>query len=295
MKRLPPAAPAPIALRLHVAATLLLLLQLGFVLEASAVTGGLRTMTWTLGLVAAAAFGAALLAGDPARAGVGRPGLRGERASRRAHRAPRHTVSALLASAVSAFSLPGVARADTVTIGRTWPIAELDALAEIEGKVATLPRDLSKRYGPRSGWSALRAAPLGVAEADRVRTVVPFHTLEFDITLPDGRVLYPKGFTFNPLSYVSLPQRLVIVQPRDLAWALQVARPSDFILLTAGDAIAQSERTGRAIYILEERVKARLGLTVAPVIVAQVGQKLELTEVGPKGREQHATAAGVGS
>ena len=102
--------------------------------------------------------------------------------------------------------------------------------------------------------------------------------------LPDGRVLYPKGFTFNPLTYVSLPQRLVIVTPRDLPWALDHAALTDFILLASGiagdaDAITLGERHGRALFILEDRVKERLGLTHAPVIVRQMGQRLELQEV----------------
>ncbi len=185
--------------------------------------------------------------------------------------------------------LAATASPTSSTIGRTWPIAEPDALAEIEAKAATLPPDLSKAFGPRENWTAMKAAPLGVAAADRVRSVIPFYTLDFDITLPDGKTLYPKGFTFNPLTYVNLPQRLVVVHPRDLGWALRTARPSDFILLSAlagqnGDAIDLSEKTGRAIYILEERVKARLGLTVAPVIVAQSGTRLLLTEFGPKSR-----------
>jgi conjugal transfer pilus assembly protein TraW len=172
----------------------------------------------------------------------------------------------------------------SATIGRTYPIVEPDALAEIEGRVARLPRDLSSKFGPRSSWSALRAAPLGVAAADRVRTVVPFYTLDFDIRLPDGRTLYPKGYVFNPLRFVRLAQRLVIVAPGDLSWALKTARETDFILVTGGDAITLSERSGRPIYILEERVKARLGLTVAPVIVEQTGQKLLLTEFGARSR-----------
>lgn len=182
------------------------------------------------------------------------------------------------------------------TIGRTYPIAEPDALAEIEAKVATLPKDMSKSFGPRSRWSALKSAGLGVAPADRVRSVVPFYTLEFDIKLPDGRMLYPKGFTFNPLTYVKLPQRLVIVHPRDLGWALRTARASDFILLAAGagengDPIALSEKAGRAIYILEDRVKERLGLTLAPVIVTQAGEKLVLNEYGPRVRAAAKGAA----
>lgn len=191
------------------------------------------------------------------------------------------TVGALLlASALVA----GVAHGATSTIGRTWRIVEPDALAEIEAKVASLPKDLAPKFGPRSRWSAMKSASLGPVTTARTRTVIPFYTLDMDVTLPDGRVLYPKGFTFNPLAYVSLPQRLVIVHARELGWALKVAAPTDWILLVAGsgaaaDPIALGEKVGRPLFILEERVKDRLGLTVAPVIVRQVGQKLELAEI----------------
>lgn len=204
-------------------------------------------------------------------------------------------------AAASALALAGPAPGPITshsTIGRTWPITEPDALAEIEAKVATLPTDMSKAFGPRDKWTALKAASLGVAGGDRVRSVIPFYTLEFDITLPDGKTLYPKGFTFNPLTYVKLPQRLVVVHPRDLNWALRSARASDFILLSAlggqnGDAIDLSEKTGRPIFILEERVKQRLGLTVAPVIVEQSGTRLVLTEYGPKSRATALAAKGA--
>lgn len=86
------------------------------------------------------------------------------------------------------------------------------------------------------------------------------------------------------------------MHPRDLGWALRTARQSDFILLSAlggqnGDAIDLSEKTGRPIYILEERVKQRLGLTVAPVVVQQSGTRLVLTEYGPKSRAAETGAA----
>lgn len=269
------------------AATTLLLLQISFVLQTPDVAGGLRLMCWIIGSISAVAFGFALFGRWPGEAADNGVEHRADRARLRSHgrafgrAAGRTLAGGLLLGGPVAGVAP--ARADTSTIGRTWAIAEPDALGEIEAKVATLPRDLRAHYGPRARWSAMHAATLAVAPADRVRTVVPFHTLEFDITLPDGRVLYPKGFTFNPLAFAALPQRLVVVHPRDLSWALRTARPADFILLTAGDAIAESERTGRAIYILEERVKARLGLTVAPVVVSQSGQKLVLNEYGPLG------------
>ena len=186
----------------------------------------------------------------------------------------------LVASIVVAAS----AHASTSTIGRTWPIAEPDALAEIEARASRLPPDMREKYGPRSAWSAMKAAHLAPATRSQTRSVVPFYTLDTEIRLPGGELLYPKGYSFNPLAYVTLPQRLVVVFPRDLAWALKTARLTDFILLAAGtarddDAITLSERTGRQIFILEPRIKERLGLTVAPVVVAQIGQRLELAEV----------------
>jgi len=200
--------------------------------------------------------------------------------------------SLLIASALVAAS----AHAATSTIGRTWPIAEPDALAEIKARASRLPPDMRAKYGPRSSWSAMRAAHLEPATRSQKRSLVPFYTLDTEIRLPGGELLYPKGYSFNPLQYVTLPQRLVVVHPRDLAWALKTARLTDFILLAAGtarddDAITLSERTGRPIFILEERIKQRLGLTVAPVVVAQVGQRFELTEVRLERAARGAAAA----
>ena len=62
------------------------------------------------------------------------------------------------------------------------------------------------------------------------------------------------------------------------AWSSSIRA---IILLTAGDALDLSERSGRPLFILEERVKERLGLIVAPVIVAQQGKKLVLNEYAP--------------
>lgn len=204
--------------------------------------------------------------------------------SRRARSVVIFQASMSLALLAAAILVAAGARAETSTIGRTWPITEPDAMAEIEARAARQPANMAEKFGPRLGWSAMRSAQLAPTMQDRVRFVVPFYTLDHEIRLPDGKLLYPKGFTFNPLTYVSLPQRLVIVSRRDLDWALKTAHPTDFILLAAGglgdsDAITLGEQHHRALFILEERVKQRLGLTVAPVIVRQVGQKLELHEV----------------
>jgi len=179
-------------------------------------------------------------------------------------------------------------------IGRVWPIAEPDALAEIEAATAKLP-PMAPKFGPRSRWTALQSASLGTTTRPAERSVVPFYTLPDDLKLPDGRTLYPKGFTFNPLAFVRLTQRLVIVHPLQIDWALAQARPEDWIIVAGGDGrfvdpLILGQQAGRPVFILEAAVKDRLGLTVAPVIVTQIGQKLVLDEepVDPSGRVREA-------
>lgn len=210
----------------------------------------------------------------------------GSRARRRTVCFQAGVIASLIAAALV---LGGTAKGATSTIGRTWPIAEPDALAEIGARTARQPATMAAAFGPRAQWSALKPAALGRTREDRTRSVVPFYTLGFDLTLPDGKVLYRKGYRFNPLEYVRLPQRLFVVHAADLGWAARTASLTDWILLTAGDephddrahqdALSLGERIGRSVFILEERVKDRLGLTVAPVIVRQVGQSIELSEI----------------
>lgn len=186
------------------------------------------------------------------------------------------------------------ATAATSRIGRVWPIAEPDALAEIEAATAKLP-PMAPKFGPHTRWTALQSAALGLTQRKAVRSVVPFYTLPEDLKLPGGRTLYPKGFTFNPLAYVRLTQRLIIVHPQQIDWAIAQARPTDWIILAGDnghfvDPLALGQQAGRPIFILEAAVKERLGLTVAPVIVTQIGQKLVLDEepVDPSGHVREA-------
>ena len=70
------------------------------------------------------------------------------------------TVAALL---IASLFVAGAAHGETSTIGRTFPIVEPDALAEIEAKAAALPKDLGPKFGPRSRWSAMKSASLAPA------------------------------------------------------------------------------------------------------------------------------------
>lgn len=83
------------------------------------------------------------------------------------------------------------------TIGQVYGIAEPDALAEIEQRVRAV--DWSKELNKnRDSWATFQGVPLPVSKKTQTRTHVPFYTSLIDVPDKDGKVLYPKGYTFNP-------------------------------------------------------------------------------------------------
>lgn len=165
----------------------------------------------------------------------------------------------------------------TETVGRVYPIIEIDALEEIEAKVASTPFD-PKVFGGEDDWSALKSPALPLAPEANTRDVIPFFSLSFDIPDKDGNILYPKGYTFNPLEYMRLPQRLIVVNDEQLEWAFTQAETGDMVLLSSGNALEATRQVGRAVFKLEKQIRDRFDLKYVPSIVWQKGAKLVIEE-----------------
>lgn len=163
-------------------------------------------------------------------------------------------------------------------IGAVYPIAEPDALAELETAAAGKSVSIGD-FGDSDSWSAMRSRVLPTAEMSRLRDVIPFFTLPFDIPDKDGNILYPKGFTFNPLEHLTLPNVLWIVRPEQLDWALSKAGANDMVILSGGNALKESEKRKTPIYILQDQLADRLGLKSAPSRVWQEGRVLKVEEI----------------
>lgn len=163
-------------------------------------------------------------------------------------------------------------------IGATYTIAEPDALVEMEAAASGKsigPGD----FGDSDRWSATRSRILPAAQIDRIRDIIPFFTLPFDIPGKDGNILYPKGFTFNPLEHLHLPNVLWIVRPEQLDWALGTAGPTDMVILSGGNALKESEARKTPIYMLQDQLADRLSLAAAPSRVWQEGAVLKVQEI----------------
>ncbi|MDT8342631.1 MAG: hypothetical protein RQ751_14065 [Longimicrobiales bacterium] len=200
------------------------------------------------------------------------------------------SVWTLLGVAVLVASVSAPAPAKNLgQVGRVYPIAEPDALQEIEERAAAirweevLPeekrRALVVDYRPRD------LAPLPRAEEERVRAVDMTYTLEVD--LPDGKggILYPKGYTFNPLEYVFYPNVLVVLDgsdPEQVTWFREssLARdPRVRLLLSGGSWSEVSAALERPVYYLTAPLRQRLQLEAVPAVLWHSGVVMEVKEI----------------
>ena len=111
------------------------------------------------------------------------------------------------------------------------------------------------------------------------------HTLEQDLIDAQGTILYPRGFTFNPLRYVSLSGVLVVIDGSDseqVAWfkgSPYGANRRALLLLSGGLAAALRDELRRPVAYLTEDIARRLQVRAVPSIVVERDNQLEIREV----------------
>ncbi len=175
------------------------------------------------------------------------------------------------------------------TFGTTYPIAERDALAEIEAQAEQVDwgrifnrkksEQMIKNYHPEDSVSLPRAAK------DRVRTVDMSYTLEFDIPDEKGNIMYPAGYVFNPLEYMQYPNTIVIIDGSDRAqveWFKRSPHCKDIttkLLITTGNYYDLAQELHRSVFYASSLIVSRFQLLAVPCVVRQKGLFMEVTDV----------------
>ena len=110
------------------------------------------------------------------------------------------------------------------------------------------------------------------------------YTLDRDLVDGEGKIIYPRGFTFNPLDYISFPGGLVIIDGQDIS-QVQWFRTSPYfknhrarLLLSGGHAADLIETLQRPVFYLTGDIAARLKLQAVPSVVIQKEGKLQVRE-----------------
>jgi len=171
------------------------------------------------------------------------------------------------------------------TVGITYPVVEPDVNVQLRDraikKSAEEQRLLLKR---RQNYQPANLHHLPRATGNRTFLVDMTYTLDHDLSDGKGTVLYPRGYTFNPLDYVPLSGGLIVIDgadPDQIKWFRATPYAQDHrlrLLITGGYAATLVKLLGRPVFYLTDDIATRLHLKAVPTLVMQKEDKLQVRE-----------------
>ena len=186
-------------------------------------------------------------------------------------------------------------------VGRTWPIAEQDALTEIEAKARQVEwRKVLERKKVENYQGLPDRGSLPRAKRDRTFQVDLTYTTSIDVPDGKGGILYPKGYTFNPLDYVTYPKTLVVINGNDpeqvqwLAASKYATRLDVMLLLTEGRYEVVAKQVSRPVFYADRKIIDRLHLQAVPAIIKQKGRLMEVSEIDIRRTAKTCSSAAPG-
>ena len=192
--------------------------------------------------------------------------------------------SLILALLLAGVSLAGAGEiVQLEPVGPTSAVIETDLGGELRQRAVRVDverlRSAQARYQPAN----LQALPRATKDATTMVDLT--HTLEQDLVDAQGTILYPRGFTFNPLRYISLTGALVVIDgsdPEQVAWFKGSSYGSNrraLLLLSGGLAAPLRDELRRPVAYLTEDIVRRLQLRAVPSIVVERDSQLMIREV----------------
>ena len=181
---------------------------------------------------------------------------------------------------------------ETITLGRVYPVIEENILTRIKNRAASI--DWDKVYNRKNIKKKLNdikpgdAVTLPKAFVDRVSYPDMSYKLDHDIINHDGTMIYPKGYTFNPMDFIRLFNTYVVISGNDkhqIKWWNHSKYISDkkvMLIVTEGPRIDMINQYQRPVYYLKKVMANRFKLKAAPSIITQVGRLIKVQEIALK-------------
>ena len=190
-------------------------------------------------------------------------------------------IVALLLAGVSPVRAGEIVRLEPV--GPTSAVIENDLVDELRQRAVSI--DVEQLRSAQAHYQPANLHALPRATKDTTTRVDLTHTLEQDLVDSQGTILYPAGFTFNPLRYVSLTGALVVIDgsdPEQVGWFKDSpygANRRALLLLSGGLAARLRDELRRPVAYLTDDLARRLQLRAVPAVVVERDNQLEIREV----------------
>lgn len=174
---------------------------------------------------------------------------------------------------------------DLAVSGRTYPIVERDALDELEERVKAVDWQKHLKAIKPGNYRPSNLTSLARAQSHRKFLVDMTYALENDIVNDKGELLYPKGYMFNPLDFISYKRTLVVINgedPDQARWFLNSSLKNRWdvsLFITQGSSLELAKKIKRPVFYATNPLIARFQLKAVPSIVKASGRNMEVEEV----------------
>jgi len=175
--------------------------------------------------------------------------------------------------------------------GATYPVIEQDAIARLKSALAGYDWETFKKKQKEKirNFRPKDLVDLPAARENKVSYVDMTYTLKEDITGKDGKVIYPKGYQYNPMEYVFMRRIIVFINGKDekqIQWYKQSPYPSDMrtmLLITDGSYLDVRKKLHTlTVYYATGEIIGRMGIKALPSVAVQKGTQLEVREYALK-------------
>lgn len=172
----------------------------------------------------------------------------------------------------------GSAIAAEITVGRTYPVIEEDPVVQI--KKRALKHDWNNYMNQRKdSWKQnYRTTALPRSTQSNTRYHIPYAIAEKDVIDANGSVIYPAGFQFNPMEFITMPYSIFVIDQKDIDWVKQRVEMDDMILINNGNIEETIKSFKGRTFILDEVTKERLNVTHVPSVIEQDNHQLKISE-----------------
>ena len=174
-------------------------------------------------------------------------------------------------------------------IGNTFSIQEKDALEEIIEKAEKLDWEAFwKNYSKLIYKHFTVNFDLPKAENYSVKKETPLYVLDINITDAYGNIIYPAGYTFNPLDYIKLPYTFVFFDGEDENEVKYVVERfgktnNVYFFVTKGNILILREQFKKEnVYPVNNFILDRFKVKKTVSVVIQEGNYLKIEEVPVK-------------
>ncbi len=189
---------------------------------------------------------------------------------------------------LSIFSSPLFA-VELGVVGTTYPIIEKNAVTQMKDAAAQVDwgkvLDRKKLEKAIHDFKPKVTVYLPKASRERTRLVDISYTNPDDIRDVHGKLLYPKGYTFNPLDYVTFPNTIIVLNGADkdqVKWFKSLPNNTAIkvmLIVTDGSYFDLGEELGRPVFYMSSLIAKRFQLEYVPSIIQQKGNMMEVKEI----------------